>query len=206
VSWLRKDSERVAEEGFREGLHAIAERNGLEPEAFIETGIDLVHQGGYVTGRSDEKTFWEAMRQKTGMDGTDELLRNIILSHFELRTWMIELIKKLRQSNMHLGILSDHTNWLDELDATYAFFKWFDYIFNSYHVGKSKRDPSLFDDLLALMNIKPDKVLFVDDYHGNIERAKQKGLHALLYEDRLNFLHDLARFCPFIRQRTAAVV
>jgi hypothetical protein len=47
------------------------------------------------------------------------------------------------------------------------------------------------------MNIKPDKVLFVDDYHGNIERAKQKGLHALLYEERLNFLDDLA---------TAAVV
>ena len=36
----------LAEEGFREGLRAIAEGNGLEPEAFIETGFDLVYEGG----------------------------------------------------------------------------------------------------------------------------------------------------------------
>jgi FMN phosphatase YigB (HAD superfamily) len=106
----------LAEEGFRNGLLSIAKHNGLEPEPFTRTGFELVFEVAYVIGRSDESTFWQALREQTGIRDTDETLRKEILSHFRLRAWMIELVKKLKHFNVRLAILSDQANWLDELD------------------------------------------------------------------------------------------
>lgn len=188
----------LAEEGFREGLLAIARRNGLEPERFARTGFELVFEVGYVLGRSDESTFWRILRERTHISDTDKTLRNDILSHFRLRPWMIDLVKKLKQENVCLAILSDQTNWLDEINAQHGFFRWFDHVFNSYHLGKSKRDVSLFDDVLRYMGVQAGQALFVDDHQSHIERAKGRGLNTILYSDRESFQTELARFCPSI--------
>ena len=188
----------LAEEGFKNGLHSIAKHNRLEPELFIRTGFELVFKVGYVIGRSDESTFWQALREQTGIRGTDETLRKEILSHFRLRAWMIELVKQLRQFNVRVALLSDQTNWLDELDNQHRFFQYFDHVFNSYHLGKSKQDTSVYDDVLRSLKIQASEALFVDDHEGNTERAKQKGLHTILYSDRESFRADLAQFCPDI--------
>jgi len=34
----------IAEEGFKNGLRTIALKNGLNPEAFVREGFDLVHR------------------------------------------------------------------------------------------------------------------------------------------------------------------
>ena len=188
----------LAEEGFRNGLLSVAKHNGLEAERFVRIAFELVFKVGYVIGRSDESTFWQALREQTGIRGTDETLRKEILSHFRLRAWMIELVKKLKQFNVRLAILSDQTNWLDELDNEHRFFQYFDHVFNSYYLGKSKKDTSLYDDVLRSLRIQASHALFVDDHEGNIERAKQRGLHTILYSDRESFRTDLAQFCPDI--------
>jgi HAD superfamily hydrolase (TIGR01509 family) len=188
----------IAEEGFLDGLHSIAEMNGLDPEAFAKTGFDLVHATGYVVGKVDEPVYWESVRGATGIRNDDEFLRKEILDHFVLRPWMVEVVKRLRDSGMRLGMLSDQTNWLDELNSRQGFFNWFDLVFNSYCQGKSKRDPSAFSDILEAMGVDADRVLFVDDRPGNVERAREKGMHTLLYTDREAFMEQLRRYCPEI--------
>lgn len=186
----------LAEEGFRNGLRAIAEANGLDPDDFGKTGFEIIHQTGYVLGRSDEEFFWRALKAKTGIKGNSRELREHILSRFALRSWMLDLLPALKKDGLTLGILSDQTQWLDELNEREGFFKGFDYIFNSYYLGKSKRDPTLFEDVASRLNLPAEKILFVDDYEGNIDRARAKGFRALLYIDREGFLQGLARFCP----------
>ena len=185
----------LAEEGFREGLHAIAEFNRLESEPFVKTGFRLMYEVGYVLGHTDERSYWQAMREETGIAGSDENLRNTVLAHFKLRPWMIELTKELKASQIRLAILSDQTDWLDELDIRHDFFRRFERVFNSYHMGKSKKDATLFNDVLALMGVKPGKALFVDDSHENIERAKLSGLNTIWYQDRPRFFQELTFFC-----------
>jgi putative hydrolase of the HAD superfamily len=104
---------------------------------------------------------------------------------------MLDLVKKLKANNIKVGILSDQTDMLDKLDKKYDFFKLFDYIFNSYHMGKGKRDPSLFDDIVQALKTEPDRVLFIDDDIGNVDRAKQKGWKGIQYVDRDGFIKDL---------------
>ena len=185
----------LAEEGFRNGLIAIAQLNGLEPVSFLHKAYDITFNRGFVLGTVDEKAFWQDLRQQTGIQGDDQKLRNEILSRFIMRGWMLELIKQLHSNSLLLAILSDQTNWLDELDQQHDFFKLFDRVFNSYHMGKSKRDMSLFEDVLAEMGVRSEQSLFIDDSLENIERAQLKGLHTIHYQDRDTFIKSLQSFC-----------
>jgi FMN phosphatase YigB (HAD superfamily) len=191
----------IAEEGFVNGLAAIAEMNDRDPESIIKAGFDVVHNTGYVLGQSDEKTFWQTLRDQTGIIGSDEELRHQIFSRFTLRTWMFEVIKNLRLSGVRVGILSDQCDWLDKLDAQFDFFKRFDYVFSSYHMGKSKRDETLFEDIIRRVNAEADRILFVDDFSGNCERARSKGINTILYTDGERFLNELEHYCAHASQQ-----
>jgi HAD superfamily hydrolase (TIGR01509 family) len=188
----------LAEEGFRNGLGYIASLNGIDEQEFFSTTQGLISSGGYLTGRCSEQAFWEQLRRHTGVRGTDEDLKEIILARFTLRAWMISLIKVLKEASIRVAILSDQTNWLDELDERLHFFSLFERVFNSYHLGKSKHDPSLFTDVLVAMGLEPGQTLFVDDTMGHVQRARSCGIHAIHYEGKEQFMREMAMFFPGI--------
>jgi putative hydrolase of the HAD superfamily len=178
----------LADEGWKKGFTAIAEANGLNSDDVLKIASDTVYETGYILGKGSESSFLNAMRERTGIKGGDDAsLRHEIVSRFILRDCMIDLVKKLKSENLTVGILSDQTDMLDKLDARFDFFKWFNHVFNSYHMGKGKRDASLFDDIAGLLKTPPDRILFIDDDQGNVERARQKGWRAILYTDRESF-------------------
>ncbi|MCF8062279.1 MAG: HAD family phosphatase [Deltaproteobacteria bacterium] len=183
----------LAEEGFREGLRAIGRSSGVDPDAMVRAGFDLVHRTGYVTGHGGEADFWRALREEAGARGSDETLRREILSRFVIRPWMIDLVDRLSASGLTLGILSDQTQWLDRIDEEHGLFRHFHHVFNSYHAGVSKRDPAAFDRAVERMGLPARRVLFVDDHSGNVDRARRRGLRAVLYVDRAQLLRDLSR-------------
>ncbi len=177
----------LAEEGWKQGFRVIAEANGLDGEDLVREAGDTVYATGYITGRGSESSFWQAMREQKGVKGNDAALNFEIVSRFLPREWMFDLVKRLKAEQRTVGILSDQTDILDKLNARFDFFKFFDFVFNSYHIGKGKRDRSLFDDISRLLKTEPAKILFVDDDPGNVERARQSGWQALLYIDRHSF-------------------
>jgi putative hydrolase of the HAD superfamily len=187
----------LAEEGFANGLRAIARRHGLDEDKFRELARELMHSTGYVTGRASEAGYWQALRDKTGITGSDEELRNEILSRFVPRPFMLDIVRKLKDSGIRVAILSDQTNWLDELDAKYGLFRLFDAVYNSFHVGKSKADASQFSDIVSRMRLRPERVLFVDDDEGHCSRAVTMGLNAIRYAGFDAFLKDLGQYCSF---------
>jgi len=187
----------LAEEGFADGLRAIAMKNGLPVDDFVKKGFNLVHETGYVTGHVLEKTYWEALRAETGVSGNDTSLRNEILPRFVLRKWMVDLLPKLKGRVPLLGLLSDQTNWLEELNDRDGFFRHFDRIFNSFYLGKSKRDPALFDYVLGILGIPGEEILFVDDDGGNCRRANSRGIGTILFTGMETFLPDMNRRVPF---------
>jgi len=113
---------------------------------------------------------------------------------------MIDLIKKIRNFDIRVGILSDQINWLEEINARDDFFCWFDYIFNSYYMGKGKREPSPYDDALQKVSTEASRLLFVDDNPGNCERAQQKGWKVIHYRNRDQFLEEIEPYCPVVNQ------
>ncbi len=184
----------LAEEGFREGLRAIAKRNGLDPEDFYRISSDLVYQTGYITGRCDEHFYWNALREKTGVKGEDQEFKDEILKRFKLRPKIMAAVGEIKSSGFIVALLSDQTNWLDELDQRTPFRHHFDYVFNSFHVGKTKRNSSIFRDICNLLGVRPEEALFVDDNLENVERARSQGIKAIHFKGSREFKIELDEF------------
>jgi putative hydrolase of the HAD superfamily len=177
----------IAEEGFRNELAAMAREQGLDPRAVVGVARRVVYESGFVLGWGSEATFWAAMREDSGLQGSDAALTQRVLDAFVLRPWIIQYVRHWRAQGMITGILSDQMNWLDWLDERDHFFHEFDHVFNSYHIGKGKRDPTLFFDITDQLALPPDTILFVDDLVSNVERAQAAGWHAIHYVDRNSF-------------------
>jgi putative hydrolase of the HAD superfamily len=176
----------LADEGFRKGLKEIARMNGLDPERFFFVARNLIYETGYVTGEIDERGFWQEVRLKTKIRNDDKELRREILNRFALRLPMLEEIKRVRTTGVIMALLSDQTDWLDEVNKRTPFYHYFDHIFNSFSMKKSKRDATVFDDVARQLAVNPREILFVDDTRENLERAQArrwKTLHFTSVED-----------------------
>jgi putative hydrolase of the HAD superfamily len=184
----------VAEEGFYEGLMAIGSMNGLNPEAFFKTAEALIIETGYLTGTSDEATFWNAVRDETRIAMSDAALREEILRRFKLRPKIISYVDVLRSKGFIVSMLSDQTNWLDEIDQKTNLFQHFDRIFNSFHIHKSKRDATVFRDVCSDLNVRHDEALFIDDNAKHIQRAEGEGLRVIHFTGMSDFKKRVKEF------------
>ena len=184
----------LAEETFKEGLTPIGKEKGFDPDHFFKILSELVYQTGYVTGSSDEHAYWNAVREKTGVKGEDKDLREEVLRRLKLRPEMMEVVKKIKSSGFIVAILSDQTNWLDDLNQRTPFYQHFDHVFNSFYLKKTKRDPSLFRDICVQLGLKPEEILFVDDSPDNIKRAASEGLKTIHFKGVSEFEKEIQKF------------
>jgi len=169
----------IADEGFRNGLRAIGTKNRLDPDEFFRTVDALIFETGYLIGKSDEALFWNTVRTRTGIRCPDAELREEIVKRFSLRPEMISSADLLRSQGLIVAMLSDQTNWLEEIDQETGLFRHFDRVFNSYRIHKSKRDASVFRDVCAALDVQPEETLFVDDNINHIKRAQGQGLRTI---------------------------
>ena len=103
------------------------------------------------------------------------------LPRFILRPVMIDAVRRLRRKGYIAAIASDQVDWLERLDVRDRFPGEFDRVFNSYRLGKGKRDATFFDDVSNALRLAPGEILFLDDNAGHVERAASRGLYALLF-------------------------
>lgn len=183
----------LAEEGFNNGLVAMACEQGLDAEAMPVAAMHAVYDSGFVLGRGTAADFWALLRERTGLAGADEALTTRILDGFIIRPWMIEQVRRLRELGYVTGVLSDQTDWLDRLDEKYHFSEVFDHVFNSYYLGKGKQDPSLFTDIAVTLKLPPSAILFVDDNADNLARAQAAGYQSIHYVERDSFIAEIEK-------------
>jgi putative hydrolase of the HAD superfamily len=169
----------IADEGFLEGIRAVGKEHGLDPDVFFKTADSLIYKTGYLLGRADEVSFWNEVRKNTGITNTDAELRMEILKRFLVRPEMISTVDLLRSRGIVVVMLSDQTNWLEEIAAKTDLFLHFDRIFNSYRIHKSKRDASVFTDVCMELGVKTRETLFIDDNIDHIKRAREQGLQVI---------------------------
>lgn len=186
----------LAEEGFVEGLKEVGRRNGKDPQEFLHTVSEICWNSGYVNGTVPESYFWQSVRDTTGIQETDENLRDALLSRFIIRLWMLDVADRVRASGVRSAILSDHTNWLEELDEAHGIYRHFDRVFNSYREGLNKRQLEYFHHACKGMDISPDQALFIDDNPANIKRAASVGMQTIHYTSYDDFAYELSTRMP----------
>lgn len=181
----------ISEEGFYNGLINLAEKQALDARSIPQQGMDAAYDSGFVLGKGSVSDFWGLMRQRTGIQGDDNYLSDRIFDGFQIRPLMIKLVRMLRDKHYITGLLSDQTHWLDELNECDHFYKEFDYVFNSYVMGKGKRDPSVFTDVADSLKLMPAEILFIDDNIKNISNAKSVDLNTIHYRDYYSLVQEI---------------
>ena len=181
----------LAEEGFSNVLEALAKEQHLAVENMTHEGMLAVYDSGFVLGKGSESDFWALLRERTGLHGDDADHRGRMFDAFVIRPWMLELVAELRRQGYITGILSDQVDWLDRLDTRDHFYAYFDYVYNSYTMGKGKLDPTHFSDVVADLGLAPSAVLFIDDSKTNVARAESVAMKAIQYVDRAMLMQEL---------------
>lgn len=182
----------LAEEGFQAGLMALGREAGLSPEELFQAGSEAVYNSGYVLGQGTEVDFWREVSRQTGLPPYRQHYTDEILTRFVLRPGMLQMVRQLKTSGLTLAVLSDQTDWLDRLEARDGFFHLFDRVFNSYHLEKGKRDPSIFPDVAQALRVTPGDILFIDDNPGHVQRARNQGLKAVTFTSEAELRSTLA--------------
>ncbi|HUJ19787.1 MAG TPA: HAD family phosphatase [Nitrospirota bacterium] len=177
----------LAEEGFREGLEEIARKNGVDPVTFFSLADALIDETGYLIGRAGEAEYWKSVRERAGVRGTDHELREEILKRFVLRQPMLACVDLLRSCGLSVAMLSDQTNWLEEIDRDSGLFSHFDRVFNSFRIHRSKREASTFQYVCSELGVKPEEILFIDDNKEHIGRARGIGMQTILFTTAEDF-------------------
>ncbi|MEL0083123.1 MAG: HAD-IA family hydrolase [Gammaproteobacteria bacterium] len=182
----------MAETGFRLALASMSTDSDLELSEIAGQGMRALLKSGYVTGQGSEEDFWDLLCETTDIRGDRSMLRAEIIARSVLRPQMLETVDQLRASGLTVALLSDHTDWLDEIVADTGFTDHFDYFYNSYYLQQSKRDPLVFDRVVKLMEAVAGETLFVDDNPANVERAVSRGLLGIVYQDFAQLVSEMA--------------
>lgn len=186
----------IADEGFQNGLRGMAREQGIPVNKVMDVAQQGVYETGFILGTGSDEDFWAYMREGAGLNGDMAELTKRILDGFVLRSWMMARVRSWRKQGIITGILSDQSPWLDWLNERDDFYKDFDHVFNSYNLGKGKRDPSLFHDITERLGLAPGEILFVDDTKPHIERAQAAGWHTIHYVNRSAFEDAIRKLIP----------
>jgi epoxide hydrolase-like predicted phosphatase len=109
-----------------------------------------------------------------------EIYKKCYSEHSSLNKEMIALIKKVRKKAKVYAF--SNTNTIHkEVNEKRGVFAHFDGAFLSCDFGYVKPDKEFFEIVLQRLSLPAKHVLLIDDKKENIDKAKQMGMQALLY-------------------------
>lgn len=189
----------IAPEGFQLGILKLAQKfdktfRKMYEIAGYRAGLD----NGYTAGKATEDDYWKTIADILDTGKNLKKYRYVYLDNFQPRKAMLDLIRKINNEyEFKLGIFSDQTNWIYELDDEFDFFKYFDYFCISYDKGYTKHDQKFYDIPARETEIPPKNILLFDDKIRVIESARDHGMQARLFtsiKDSWNYFYPQNKY------------
>lgn len=82
------------------------------------------------------------------------------------------------------------------LEQRHEFLQWFDGGVFSGDVQLIKPDPAIFELLAQRHGLEPQRTVFIDDIHANVQAARELGWHGIHFESAQQLADDLAQHLP----------
>jgi HAD superfamily hydrolase (TIGR01509 family) len=119
---------------------------------------------------------------------SSETLKTSIRDNFHrevegTRSILLHLAKKYE-----VVLLSDHAReWVTYIKSIHPFLDEFKQVFFSYELGKTKKDPKTFEEILEKLCCKASECWLIDDSVENIRVATSVGINGIQFQNA----HDL---------------
>ncbi len=144
--------------------------------------------------------WYEVVRQTLEALGTPPeqqveaiaLLRNHA-SGAALNTELLNVIPRLRQQGLKVGLLSNAWATRREIVEENGVAALFDAVLISGEIGAQKPDREAFDPLFKALEVKPSELVFVDDSPFSLAKAAEIGYTPILYQNNEQLFADLRK-------------
>lgn len=182
--------------GWRDRLVPLLPPGDDDVEGFLGKIFDAERPA--LADGSDVAPAFEALLRRRGSTadpaGILSMLNDIIV-HSEI----LGVVDRLRESGIRCYLASNQQRHrATYMSETLGFRQRFDREFYSCFVGYAKPSRAYFERVLAVIQVPPDRVLFLDDQEENVAGARRLGIHASVFmlhcsADNLRALIELLR-------------
>jgi putative hydrolase of the HAD superfamily len=183
-------------------LGALGEESGVDPQLVLDALLGPYHEDTDHPFHRMERgeisaVAWFAEASKAmaeiGVDLDMEKMATVFRT-LGVHDVVVDRIRSLRADGYKTGVITNNVKegaaWRDMLDCDALF----DVIVDSSAVGMRKPNPAIYHHALALLDVVPERAVFLDDAEGNVRGARAVGMHAILVEaDPMPALRELDR-------------
>ena len=135
-------------------------------------------------GEMSPEQFWQEVARRLGKD-YDPAMLDLWVGNLKQQTpeipHMLNLVDRLRANGYKLGLLSNTTAPHVAINKTRHIFERFDEALMSNEIGCRKPDQEAFEKLVAVLAVKPEEMIFIDDLPENVAGAEALGIHAIKF-------------------------
>jgi len=128
-------------------------------------------------GKLSEEEYWSLVIKEGQYELPLEYFRKVIRENFVPLNGTQEILFELKQQGYPLGLLSDHAReWISYIEGKYRFMQAFDGRCYSFECGYTKRSKESFVYAIKELGFIPERTMFIDDHHWNLEVAHSVGI------------------------------
>lgn len=174
----------------REILSEIAGMVGVPSDNFLERWFDAFRER--VTGEwPDTYSAINIISNECGVSPDEEMLESAVKMRFEFmknnmqpRKDAVEILSRIRELGLKLGLVSDCSNELPDAWDKTAFAPYFDATVFSCRQGSKKPEPEMYRAVCDQLKVVPEKCLYIGDGGSNeLTGAGNAGMHPVLLFD-----------------------
>jgi hypothetical protein len=165
---------------------------GSEDEILACFGGQLLDE--LLLGNITEDTYLKAIVLRAGWGTGVSRLRKVIRDSFHNQVaGMLDILAALAP-DCELALLSDHAaEWIAYIRSIHPFLGLFKRTFFAYELGKLKRDPEAFSQVLKALSVPAQRCLPIDDNPANFAVAQSVGLPGICFVDAEQLTSELRR-------------
>lgn len=135
-------------------------------------------------GEISEDTYLQRILALQRWDIPADVLKKNIRDNFHLeiegtRSTLLHLTKKYE-----VVLLSDHAReWITYIKSVHPFLGEFKRTFFSYELGKTKKNPKTFEQVLEKLSCQANECWLIDDSAENLAIAASVGIHGIQFKN-----------------------
>ena len=143
-------------------------------------------------GKISEDVYLEQIIHKQAWEISAGTLKDCIRENFHHEIQGTRVIFQQLTQKYDVILLSDHAKeWVDYIRAIHPFIGEFKQAFFSYELGKTKKNPETFHEVLMTMSCQAEECWLIDDSAQNISVAASVGINCIHFQNAKQLQEEL---------------
>lgn len=142
-------------------------------------------------GTLSEEQFWTKLKNYLHYKGTWKELATTNQNNLIINFNNLHIIKKIRKTKKTALLSNMDPTSVAKIKKEIKLEDYFDKYYFSYEIKQQKMNKTVLKKIISEFNVKPDEVLFIDDFKANIVKATDFGFKTIHYKNEKQLEKEL---------------